>query len=56
MLSRAMMPISRYMGFIRLGSRVDLYLPLGTEVFVKIGDKTLGGLTLVGRLHPENKK
>ena len=28
-------------GFIKFGSRVDLYLPLGTEVTVKIGDKAL---------------
>lgn len=47
--------IEDHMGFIKFGSRVDLYLPLGTELFVKIGDKTLGGLTLVGRLHPELK-
>ena len=47
--------IEDHMGFIKFGSRVDLYLPLGTEIFVKPGDKTLGGLTLVGRLHPEKK-
>lgn len=47
--------IEDHMGFIKFGSRVDLYLPLGTEIFVKPGDKTLGGLTLVGRLHPEKR-
>ena len=45
--------IEDHMGFIKLGSRVDLYLPLSTEIFVKIGDITRGGVTQVGLLHPE---
>ena len=45
--------IDDHMGFIKLGSRIDLYLPLGTEPLVKIGDKTTGGITEVARLHPE---
>lgn len=45
--------IEDHMGFIKFGSRVDIYLPLGTEIFVKIGDRTTGGVTTVGRLHPE---
>lgn len=45
--------IEDHMGFIKFGSRVDLYLPLGTEIFVKIGDKTTGGITEVARLHPQ---
>lgn len=44
--------IDEHLGFIKFGSRVDMYLPLNTETFVKIGDKTVGGVTLVGRLHP----
>lgn len=47
--------IEDQMGFIKFGSRVDLYLPLGTTIDVKIGDKTTGGITVVGRLHPESK-
>lgn len=42
--------IEQHMGFIKFGSRVDIYLPLGTEVFVKIGDKTVGGITEIARL------
>lgn len=42
--------IDEHMGFIKFGSRVDIYLPLGTETFVNIGDKTTGGITLIGRL------
>ena len=34
-------------GFIRFGSRVDLYLPLGTKVDVKIGDVVKGGITVI---------
>lgn len=48
--------IEDHMGFIKFGSRVDLYLPLGTEILVKIGDITTGGVTVVGRLHPETAK
>jgi phosphatidylserine decarboxylase len=36
------------LGFIKFGSRVDLFLPLGTELKVKIGDKTTGGVTVIG--------
>lgn len=34
-------------GFIKFGSRVDIFLPLGTEIKVKIGDKTKGGRTVL---------
>ena len=47
--------IEDHMGFIKFGSRIDLYLPLGTEINVKIGDKTIGGITEVARLKPEKK-
>lgn len=36
-------------GFIKFGSRVDVFLPLGTKVDVSIGDKVSGGLTVLGR-------
>lgn len=45
--------IEDHMGFIKFGSRVDLYLPLGTEIFVNLDETTIGGVTLIGRLHPE---
>lgn len=32
-------------GFIKFGSRVDIFLPLNTNIKVKIGDKTTGGIT-----------
>jgi phosphatidylserine decarboxylase len=37
------------LGMIRFGSRVDLFLPQGTPVLVKIGDRTLVGITPVAR-------
>ncbi|HEX2250906.1 MAG TPA: phosphatidylserine decarboxylase family protein [Gemmatimonadales bacterium] len=35
------------MGMIRFGSRVDLFLPVGTRVLVRPGDTTLVGVTVV---------
>jgi phosphatidylserine decarboxylase len=37
------------MGFIKFGSRVDLLLPVGTEIDVNINDKVKGGVTVLGR-------
>ncbi|NVK53399.1 MAG: phosphatidylserine decarboxylase family protein [Flavobacteriaceae bacterium] len=34
-------------GFIKFGSRVDLYVPLNTQINVKIGDKVKGGEQIV---------
>ncbi len=38
------------MGFISFGSRVDVLLPLDTEVKVKIGDVVKGNLTVIAQL------
>lgn len=37
-------------GFIRFGSRVDIYFPLGTKIDVNIGDKVKGGQTILAKL------
>ncbi len=37
-------------GFIKFGSRVDLYLPLGTEINVKLDQKVTGTETVIARL------
>ena len=42
--------IDEHMGFIKFGSRVDVYLPLGTKVNVKLGQKTTGNETVIARL------
>lgn len=38
------------MGLIRFGSRVDVFLPVGTPLRVKVGDVTFAGVTVVGEL------
>lgn len=42
--------IDEHLGFIKFGSRVDVYLPLGTEVCVKMGQATTGDKTIIARL------
>ncbi len=42
--------IDEHMGFIKFGSRVDVYLPLGTEVCVTMGQSTTGNQTVIARL------
>ena len=37
-------------GLIRFGSRVDLFLPAGTHLSVRVGDRVKGGETLLGHL------
>lgn len=37
-------------GFIRFGSRMDIFLPLEAEVCVNIGDKPKGGETIIARV------
>jgi phosphatidylserine decarboxylase len=34
-------------GFIKFGSRVDLYFPLGTKIDVKLNQKAIGGKTII---------
>lgn len=36
-------------GFIKFGSRVDIFLPLGTQVKVAIGDKVTGGISQIAQ-------
>jgi len=42
--------IDEHLGFIKLGSRVDVFLPIGTEVCVKMGQCTTGDLTVLAKL------
>lgn len=42
--------IDEHMGFIKLGSRVDLYLPLGSEILIEMGQKTRGDQTIIAKL------
>lgn len=42
--------IDEHLGFIKFGSRVDIYLPLGTEICVKMGQATTGDKTVIAKL------
>jgi phosphatidylserine decarboxylase len=42
--------IDEHLGFIKFGSRVDVYLPLGTEVCVTMGQSTTGDQTVIASL------
>lgn len=37
-------------GFIKFGSRVDVFLPLGTDINVKLNQKVKGGLTVLAEI------
>lgn len=43
--------IDEHMGFIKFGSRVDVYLPVGTEICVTLGQATTGNQTVIGKLN-----
>lgn len=42
--------IDEHLGFIKFGSRVDIYLPLDSKILVELGQKTRGGLTPLAHL------
>lgn len=42
--------INEHMGFIKFGSRVDVYLPLNTEILTQLNDKTVGNQTIIAKL------
>lgn len=44
--------IDEHLGFIKFGSRVDLYLPVDAEILVSIDQITRGGITPVAKLKP----
>lgn len=42
--------IDEHLGFIKLGSRVDVFLPLGSKAEVKMGQPTTGDQTVIAKL------
>ncbi|MBQ6229345.1 MAG: phosphatidylserine decarboxylase family protein [Prevotella sp.] len=42
--------IDDHLGFIKLGSRVDVYLPVTSEVCVRMGQATTGDQTIIAKL------
>lgn len=47
--------IDEHLGFIKFGSRVDLYLPLDTKICVNLHQKTTGNETILGHLAMHNE-
>lgn len=45
---------NEHLGFIKLGSRVDLYLPIDSEIFVDFGDLVKGNETIIGKLRTKD--
>ncbi len=41
---------NQQMGFIKFGSRVDIFLPVGTKIEVSLNQKTVGGQTVIAKL------
>lgn len=41
-------------GLIKFGSRTDLLMPTNVEVLVKVGDRVIGGETIIGKLVEQN--
>jgi|YNPMSStandDraft_2_1061718.scaffolds.fasta_scaffold04493_3 phosphatidylserine decarboxylase len=42
-------------GMMKFGSRMDVMLPLDAEIYVKIGDRVVGGETILGKLKKQNE-
>ena len=45
--------LCEHLGFIKFGSRVDIYLPVDARVLLKIGDITRGGITPIASVEPD---
>ena len=42
--------IDQHLGFIKFGSRVDLYLPLDVDIKVELNQKTVGNETIIANI------
>lgn len=42
--------IDEHLGFIKFGSRVDVFLPIDSEIIVKMGQSTTGNQTVIAKL------
>jgi phosphatidylserine decarboxylase len=47
--------IDEHLGFIKFGSRVDIFLPVDSEICVKMGQTTTGDQTIIARMKPQAK-
>jgi phosphatidylserine decarboxylase len=48
--------VNDQMGFIKFGSRVDIFLPLGTQILVEPDQKVTATQTILAQLAPINKE
>ena len=46
--------IDEHLGFIKFGSRVDVFLPLNADIKVTMGQSTVGNGTIIATLTPTN--
>ena len=44
--------INQQLGFIKFGSRVDLFLPMDAEILVNLQEETTGNETIIAKLKP----
>lgn len=42
--------LNEHLGFIKFGSRVDIFLPMDAEIYVEVGEETTGNETIIARL------
>ena len=47
--------ISDLLGFIKLGSRMDIYLPVDSEILVDLGEEVRANITFLARLSKVEK-
>ena len=47
----AMLTKGERIGMIKFGSRVEIFLPAGTEIVAEVGDYARGGETVLARRH-----
>jgi phosphatidylserine decarboxylase len=43
--------LNEHLGFIKFGSRVDVFLPMDAEIYVTVGEQTTGNETIIARLN-----
>jgi phosphatidylserine decarboxylase len=48
--------INEQLGFIKFGSRVDLFLPLDVEIAVELDQKVYGNRTVIAKFQPKASK
>ena len=48
--------INQHLGFIKLGSRVDMYLPMDSDIYVVGGEHVVGNETIVAQLATADNK